>query len=265
MMTDEEKAATRAGLHAKANGMDPSKPAAPAGGSSDEPGYLMQAARGLARGVASDIPGAASSAFATQDDAGLVEQGARYAGEYGPMLIPGLDFGLGAKFGTKAAEWALQHGPELQTLAKAVGPDAARRMIHGLWDTAPKVGRAASQGAIGGALMDPEHPLEGAATGAVTAPAFGAARAGFRGLSPTVKHAAVAVPSAAATTGAIIGAKEMMGGRRGEEWPVYFGARQAMSPLLALAAAATGKPAIAGGAGALTRKLTGDDDDGGQR
>src|SRR5580693_9094720 len=101
MMTDEEKAAMRQSLHAKANGMDPSKPAEAA---STEPSYWTQASRGLARGVASDIPGVSSSQFATQDDAGPVEQGARYVGEYGPMLIPGLDFGLGAKFGTKAAE-----------------------------------------------------------------------------------------------------------------------------------------------------------------
>lgn len=256
-MTDEEKAATRAGLHAKANGLDPSKPADAAGASTEEPGYLMQAARGLARGVASDIPGVSSSEFATQDDAGPVEQGARYAGEFGPMLIPGLDFGLGAKFGTKAAEWALQHGPSLQKLAKVVGPEAARRMIHGLWDTAPKVGRAVGQGAVGGVMADPEHPLEGAATGAATAPLAGAARAGFRGLGPTAKHAAVAVPTAAATAGTMMAAKEMAG--RGDEWPVYFGVRGAMSPLLGLAAAATGKPALAGAAGSAARRWMGDD------
>lgn len=254
-MTDEEKAATRAGLHAKANGLDPSKPAE-AATASTEPGYLMQAARGLARGVASDIPGASSSEFATQDDAGPVEQGARYVGEYGPMLIPGLDFGLGAKFGTKAAEWALQHGPELQTLAKAVGPDAARRMIHELWDTAPKVGRAATQGAIGGVMADPEHPLQGAATGAVAAPVIGAARRGFGALTPTVKHAAIAVPTAAATAGGMMAAREVAG--RGEEWPAYFGVRGAMPSLLGLAAAATGKPALAGAAGSAARRWTDD-------
>ena len=254
-MTDEEKAATRASLHAKANGLDPSKPAA-AATASTEPGYLMQAARGLARGVASDIPGASSSEFATQDDAGPVEQGARYVGEYGPMLIPGLDFGLGAKFGTKAAEWALQHGPELQTLAKAVGPDAARRMIHELWDTAPKVGRAATQGAIGGVMADPEHPLQGAATGAVAAPVVGAARRGFGALTPTVKHAAIAVPTAAATAGGMMAAREVAG--RGEEWPAYFGVRGAMPSLLGLAAAATGKPALAGAAGSAARRWTDD-------
>jgi hypothetical protein len=253
-MTDEEKAATRASLHAKANGMDPSKPDDPA---SAEPGYLMQATRGIARGVASDIPGASSSEFATQDDAGPVEQGARYVGEYGPMLIPGLDFGLGAKFGTKAAEWALQHGPELKTLAKALGPDAARRMIHGLWDTAPKVGRAATQGAIGGVMADPEHPLQGAATGAVAAPVVGAARRGFGALTPTVKHAAIAVPTAAATAGGMMAAREVAG--RGEEWPAYFGVRGAMPSLLGLAAAATGKPALAGAAGAAARRWTDDD------
>jgi hypothetical protein len=253
-MTDEEKAATRASLHAKANGMDPSKPADPA---SAEPGYLMQAARGIARGVASDIPGASSSEFATQDDAGPVEQGARYVGEYGPMLIPGLDFGLGAKFGTKAAEWALQHGPELKTLAKAVGPDAARRMIHSLWDTAPKVGRAVTQGAIGGVMADPEHPLKGAASGAVAAPVVGAVRRGFGALTPTVKHAAIAVPTAAATAGGMMAAREVAG--RGEEWPAYFGVRGAMPSLLGLAAAATGKPALAGAAGAAARRWTDDD------
>jgi hypothetical protein len=254
MMTDEEKAAMRQSLHAKANGMDPSKPAEAA---STEPSYWTQAARGLARGVASDIPGVSSSQFATQDDAGPVEQGARYVGEYGPMLIPGLDFGLGAKFGTKAAEWALQHGPELQTLAKAVGPDAARRMIHGLWDTAPKVGRAATQGAIGGVMADPEHPLQGAATGAVTAPLVGAARRGFGALTPTVKHAAVAVPTAAATAGGMMAAREMAG--RGDEWPAYFGVRGAMPSLLGLAAAATGKPALAGAAGSAARRWMGGD------
>jgi hypothetical protein len=259
-MTDEEKAATRASLHAKANGMDPSKPAAAA--SPEEPGLLMQAGRGLARGVASDIPGVSTSSFATQDDAGPVEQGARYVGEYGPMLIPGLDFGLGAKFGTKAAEWALQHGPELQKLAKVVGPDAARRMIHGMWDTAPKAGRAVTQGAIGGVMADPEHPLEGAATGAVTAPVVGAARAGFGRLSPTVRHAAVAVPTAAATAGGMMAAKEM--GGRGDEWPLYFGVRGSMSPLLGLAAAATGKPTLAGAAGAGARRWMNEGESGDQ-
>lgn len=251
-MTDEEKAATRQSLHAKANGMDPSKPSDPA--ASSEPSYWTQAGRGVARGLASDIPGLSSSQFATQDDAGPVEQGARYVGEYGPLFVPGLDFGLGAKFGTKAAEWALQHGPSIEKLAKLVGPDAARRMIHGIWDTMPKVGRAAGQGAVGGALMDPEHPLEGAATGAVTAPAVGAARAGVgRLVSPRVQDLAGKAAGGAATAGGIIAAQQMMGGRRGEEWPLYFGARQAMSPLLGLAAVATGRPALAGAAAGAAR------------
>jgi hypothetical protein len=256
MMTDEEKAAMRQSLHAAANGADPSKATA----ASTEPGFWTQAARGVARGLASDVPGLSSSKFATQDDAGPVEQGARYVGEYGPLFIPGLDFGLGAKFGTKAAEWALANGPELHTLAKVFGEDGARRLVHGLWDTMPKVGRAAGQGAVGGAMMDPEHPLQGAATGAVTAPIVGGARRAFGKLSPTVKHAAVAVPAAAAGGATYMGAREMMGGR-GEEWPLYFSTRAAMSPLLGLAAAATGKPALAGAAGSLARKWMDDDED----
>ena len=251
-MTDEEWNNTQQGLHAKAQGMDPNKPAP------EEPGFLKQAARGFTRGVASDVPGLSSSQFATQDDAGMVETGSRWAGEAAPFFVPGLDFGLGARFGTKAAEWALEHGPSLQKLAKVLGPDAARRMVHGLWDTAPKVGRAVGQGAVGGVMADPEHPLKGAVTGAVAAPVVGAARSAFGRLSPTVRHAAVAVPAAAGTTASLLAAKQM--GGRGEEWPVYFGARQAMSPLLGLAAAATGKPALAGGAGAALRHWTGGDD-----
>lgn len=250
MMTDEEKAATRAGLHAKANGNDPSKPADAA---PSEPGYLMQAGRGLARGLASDIPGASTSSFATQDDAGPVEQGARYVGEYGPLFVPGLDFGLGAKFGTKAAEWALQHGPSIQTLAKAVGPEAARRMIHGMWDTLPSLGSHAAKGAIGGVAMDPEHPLEGAATGAGTAIAGGAARKAFGTLPQPIQHAAGGVVGGAGTVAGLEGARMMQGGRRGEDWPMYLTLRHALSPLLAIAAAAARLPTAAGGAGAATR------------
>jgi hypothetical protein len=259
-MTDEEKAATRASLHAKANGLDPSKPldAAPAG-AAGEPGYLMQATRGVARGLASDIPGASSSQFATQDDAGPVEQGARYVGEYGPLFVPGLDFGLGAKFGTKAAEWALQHGPSIQTLAKAVGPEAARRMIHGLWDTLPSVGSHAAKGAIGGAAMDPEHPLQGAATGAGTAIAGGAARRAFGTLPAPIQHAAGGVAGGVGLGAGIEGARMLGEGRRGEDWPMYLTLRHAISPLLAIAAAAGRLPAAAGGAGASAAKMLGDD------
>ena len=180
------------------------------------------------------------------------------------MFVPGLDFGLGAKFGTKAAEWALAHGPSIQTLAKTVGPEAARRMIHGMWDTLPSIGSHAARGAIGGVMGDPQHPLEGAATGAGTAIAGGAARKAFGTLSPRLQHAAGGVATGVGMGAGLEGARMMEGGRRrgGEDWPMYLTMRHALSPLLAIAAAAARLPAAAGAGGAATRNLmSGDNGD----
>jgi hypothetical protein len=216
---------------------------------SGDPGVLTQLGRGLARGVASDVPGLSSSKFATQDDAGPIETGARWAGEYGPMFAPGLDLGLGAKFGTKAAEWALEHGPSIQTLTKVLGADRAQRMLEGLWSAAPKVGSAAAKGAVGGVMADPEHPVQGAATGAVAGPAVGAIPSGVKKFA-----------TGAAATGTGLAAYEAMRGH-GESWPAYFAARHTLSPLVGLAgAAALQKPVLAGAAASAARRWWEDDD-----
>lgn len=225
---------------------------AAADGQSGDPAWYTQIGRGLARGVASDIPVLSSSQFATQEDAGPLETGARLVGEYGPMFIPGLDFGLGAKFGTKAAQWALEHGPALKTLEKVLGPAKAQAMIEGLWHGAPKAGSAVAEGAIGGVMADPEHPIRGATTGAVTG---GVVRA----LPKGVKKFATGTAAAGAGYGAWEATRGARGGRGGD-WPAYFAAQHVMSPLaMTAAAAALHRPALAGAAGATGRRWWEDD------
>jgi hypothetical protein len=217
----------------------------------DTPWYT-QLGRGAARGVASDIPGLSTSKFATQDDAGPIETGARWAGEYGPLFIPGLDLGLGAKAGLKAASF-LDSGPVLSALEKALGPDRALKAFYKILDTAPKAGTALAKGAIGGVAGDPEHPVQGAATGALTGGAVSAIPSGVKKFA-----------TGAAATGTGLAAYEAMRGH-GESWPAYFAARHTLSPLVGLAsAAALQKPALAGAAGSAARRWWEGDDDGQQ-
>jgi hypothetical protein len=254
-VTPEERANLDEARHGSpprpTSGRPPTDDNPPSGG---DPAWYTQVGRGLARGVASDVPGLSTSEFATQDDAGPIETASRYAGEYGPMLLPGLDLGLGAKFGTKAAEWALQHGPELQTLAKVVGPARAQQMIHGLWNTLPKLGSASAKGAVGGVMADPEHPVRGATTGALTGPAVAA-------IPRPARSFATKAAAAGAGLAGWEAAKDMIGGR-GENLPAYFAARHSIAPLGGLAAAALlNRPTLSGAAGSAVRKWWEDDGD----
>lgn len=237
------------------------------GGSGDKTSFAGDVARGLAKGAASNVTGLWSGATNLIDAPRLgppkaltdwvdapgdtTETIAHTVGDYGSLaLTPGLDLGLGAKFGAKAAQWALEHGPSIQTLAKAVGPERAQRMIHGLWDTLPKVGKGVTQGAVGGVAHDPEHPVAGATTGAMAGGAGMAARqaipAAIKTIPPEARHLARTIGGTAAGFGLYDAARHAMG--HGWFPGEYHLAYTLPSALAALAAFATGRPAAMGAA-----------------
>lgn len=237
---------------------------------------IYQTGRGMLKGAYSNIAGletAASKAtgiealgpsktgkdwLAQQDESGL-ETAGRFIGDYGSLAIPGLDFGLGARFGTKAAEWALDHGPEIATLAKTVGPARAQKMIEGLWGSLPKLGTGATRGAIGGATHDPNHPLRGVETGATIGTLGTLARQALPATWRTIPHA-LREAAKWATVGSTIGLSEEamrnMTGRGGYFPGMWHLAYGFPSALAGLAGFATGKPAIMGAAASDINQAT---------
>lgn len=225
----------------------------PKGGEADESGFwggVKQVGRGLARGAASDVP------FNTVDpeaDKSALETGARWVGEFGPLLIPGLDLGAGAK----VASW-LTSPTAVNALTKVVGSvPKARAALQALAGTAPAV----TKGAVGGAMMDPQHPVKGAAEGAVAGPVARATSAGARAVGRAMPSWAKA--GAAAAGGGALGSAMYSAGGHGHGYYPWYHAAYGLTPALpALAAAAMGNPAFAGGMAART--LQGDDDDSGK-
>jgi hypothetical protein len=221
------------------------------GAPEEEHGTLYNVGRGLMRGVGSDIPGVESE---NRPEAGLAETGAYYTGKIAPFFTPMGEEALVAK----GLEWAVNPA-NISRLVKAVGPQNARSAVKWVVDHAGSITGAGStvlKGARGGAMADPEHPLEGAATGAATAGTLGAAGS----VIPTpVKKGAM---YGAGLAGAL-GAGAALGGRHAG-FPMIYGLHHLAIPLAALAAAVMGKPAITGGVGSAARQWLGDDDGGQQ-
>lgn len=229
-----------------------------------DPGYIEQAVTGVARGAYSNVAGLETAAskipglgwvapsksttdWLNRDDAGPVETAARLGGEYGSLMIPGLDLGLGAKFGEKAAAWALEHGPEIETLARAIGPSKAQALVEKIWSGLPKVGQATAQGAIGGATTgDPKGAAAGAATGAATLPVSAASKAAWQAVPSGVRHAA----QAGAGVAGYEGARQVMGRGAGSWLPEWYVGHHIPSALASLAAMVLRRPALAGRLGA---------------
>lgn len=251
----------------------------PSGGDSGETTWTGDIARGLGKGALSNVTGlwsAATNLTGTNERLGppkaltdwvdspgdTTETIARQVGDYGSLMIPGLDLGLGAKFGTKAAQWAFMHGPELAKLAKVFGPKAAQSMVESMWHTLPKVGEGVTKGAIGGMAHDPEHPLQGAATGATVG---GGGMLARKAIPAAWNKIPAKARQFAATAGAVtsgMGIYDIARNAIGHGWfpGEYHLAYSLPSSLAALAAFATGKPGAMGGfASSLNRGLSEDD------
>ena len=203
-MTDDEWKATQQGLHAKAQGMDPSKPAPPAAaGGGGFSSYLPSVGRGLLHSAADlgtgaldfmdlptpqggqplptpshlikQIPGyGAVKAYADAPSGDTTETVTREVGDIGaPMLLPMGKAETALQAGPAAIDWAAsRYGPQAGKLAwKNV--QSALDHIAQLAGTTPKQAQYAEGMLKGGAKMTGQsragRTAVGAAKGAVGA------------------------------------------------------------------------------------------------
>lgn len=218
-----------------------------------------------AEGVLSQVPGVSRAAKGVKDwvndrsGEDAWESAGRFGGEWGSLMIPGLDLGIGAKIGGRAAEALMQNPAAVKYLnnyAMKYGPQGAADLMNDVLDWGEKLGTGSATGAEAGAVKDPEHPLEGAAIGGTVGAAAPVARAG-------VGAAARAIPPWAKTAGTLAGGVALEEGlRHGRYVPGAFYAAHAMpSALAGVAATAAGYPGLAGGAAS---QMFGSGDDQGQ-
>jgi hypothetical protein len=223
-MTDEEKAATRSSLAAKAMGRNPRDPAPATGGAGGLASNLLGSTSATIGGIGKGLaqigapPGGASLREAdpkgpvatwakTEDkDYPTAEKAGRLAAQYGPLaMIPSVGLeGLAAKT-----------IPEFPRVAGVIG-----KGLEGTW-----------KGGVGGATQG--DPKTGAEVGGGTA----AGSAAFMAAPGWLKSVLA--------MGALMGGREMTGGR------LPWGAYHMAHPLALLAAAALGRfPGLSGAFGA---------------